>query len=285
MVAGRIADRIRLRDGESGVLLHEQQNRDRRGLGGSIGGYDAFDEQPSVVDWPSVSCYGLEKTSSRLYRLRERLRRSPASGASIGGFSFSRDFDGGVRQQRRDDVSEVCLAATATDKAGKMSTFGDQINGWKVGNREMISWKSTDGTVIEGVLHKPADFQAGRKYPLLVIVHGGPTGISRPFRVQTGGPYPMEQWLAKGALILEPNYRGSAGYGEKFRSLNVRNLGVGDAWDVLSGVDHLVAQGLADKDRLMSWAGARAATSRRSSPPTTARGSRPSRWERASRTG
>jgi dipeptidyl aminopeptidase/acylaminoacyl peptidase len=43
--------------------------------------------------------------------------------------------------------------------------------------------------------------------------------------------------------VLEPNYRGSAGYGEKFRSLNVRNLGVGDAWDVLSGVDHLVALG------------------------------------------
>ena len=67
--------------------------------------------------------------------------------------------------------------------------------------------------------------------------------------------YPIEQWLAKGAVILEPNYRGSAGYGEKFRSLNVRNLGVGDAWDVLSGVDHLIAQGIADKDRMgvMGW--------------------------------
>jgi dipeptidyl aminopeptidase/acylaminoacyl peptidase len=55
--------------------------------------------------------------------------------------------------------------------------------------------------------------------------------------------------------VLEPNYRGSAGYGEKFRALNVRNLGVGDAWDVLSGVDVLVAQGIADKDRMgvMGW--------------------------------
>ena len=58
-----------------------------------------------------------------------------------------------------------------------------------------------------------------------------------------------------GALVLEPNYRGSAGYGEKFRSLNVRNLGIGDAWDVLSGIDALVAQGLVDKDRVgsMGW--------------------------------
>ena len=55
--------------------------------------------------------------------------------------------------------------------------------------------------------------------------------------------------------MLEPNYRGSAGYGEAFRSLNVRNLGIGDAWDVLSGIDHLVAQGLVDKDRVgsMGW--------------------------------
>ena len=54
--------------------------------------------------------------------------------------------------------------------------------------------------------------------------------------------YPIVQWLNKGCLVLRPNYRGSAGYGEKFRSLNVKNLGVGDAWDVLSGVDYLDKQ-------------------------------------------
>jgi dipeptidyl aminopeptidase/acylaminoacyl peptidase len=70
-----------------------------------------------------------------------------------------------------------------------------------------------------------------------------------------GGVYPANQWLAKGALVLRPNYRGSAGYGEEFRSLNVRNLGVGDAWDVLSGVDHLIALGIVDTERMgaMGW--------------------------------
>ncbi len=58
--------------------------------------------------------------------------------------------------------------------------------------------------------------------------------------------YPSDIWAARGALILKVNYRGSAGYGEKFRQLNVRNLGVGDAWDVLSGVDYLIAQGWVD---------------------------------------
>jgi dipeptidyl aminopeptidase/acylaminoacyl peptidase len=62
-------------------------------------------------------------------------------------------------------------------------------------------------------------------------------------------------FAAKGALILKPNYRGSAGYGEKFRSLNVRNLGLGDYQDVISGVDYLVAKGMVDKDRVgaMGW--------------------------------
>jgi dipeptidyl aminopeptidase/acylaminoacyl peptidase len=224
---------------------------------------EGFDEQPSIVDWaPSGILFsGLEKISSRLYRLDPAsgtfTALTTASGASAGGFSFSRDFSS-VAFSSGDAKAfpEIYVASTATIATPKkLTSYGEQIKGWTVGNREMLSWKSTDGAVIEGVLHKPADFQTGRKYPLLVIIHGGPTGISRPFRVQTGGVYPMEQWLARGALILEPNYRGSAGYGEKFRSLNVRNLGVGDAWDVLSGVDHLVAQGLADKDRLgvMGW--------------------------------
>ena len=120
----------------------------------------------------------------------------------------------------------------------------------------MVRWKSQDGAEIEGVLHKPADFQAGRRYPLLVVIHGGPTGVSRPVPYSNGvGYYPIDLWLARGALVLEPNYRGSAGYGEKFRSLNVRNLGIGDAWDVLSGIDQLVADGLVDRNRVgaMGW--------------------------------
>ena len=83
-------------------------------------------------------------------------------------------------------------------------------------------------------MHKPADFGAGRRYPLLVVIHGGPTGVSRPVPYSNNaGNYPIDAFLSKGAIVLEPNYRGSAGYGEKFRSLNVRNLGIGDAWDVL----------------------------------------------------
>ena len=67
--------------------------------------------------------------------------------------------------------------------------------------------------------------------------------------------YPIPQWVAEGALVLRPNYRGSAGYGEAFRALNVKNLGVGDMWDVMSGVESLVARGIVDTTRMgaMGW--------------------------------
>ena len=119
----------------------------------------------------------------------------------------------------------------------------------------MISWKSTDGTTIEGALHKPPSFSPGKRYPLLVVIHGGPTGVSRPASSVPTRSTRSISGSRRVRSFSSRTTRGSAGYGEKFRSLNVRNLGVGDAWDVVSGVDHLIAQGLVDRDRVgaMGW--------------------------------
>jgi dipeptidyl aminopeptidase/acylaminoacyl peptidase len=136
----------------------------------------------------------------------------------------------------------------------KVTDMNAQTSAWASGSLEVVSWKSQDGATIEGVLHKPAGFNPSQKYPLLVVIHGGPTGVSRavPF---TSATYPIDVWVPRGVLVLEPNYRGSAGYGEKFRSLNVRNLGIGDAWDVLSGIDSLIAKGFVDPAKVgaMGW--------------------------------
>ena len=95
--------------------------------------------------------------------------------------------------------------------ARRVSDTRAQIAAWPSHTREVIRWKSQDGAEIEGVLHKPADFQADRRYPLLVVIHGGPTGISRPQPYASGSFYPIDAFLSRGALVLEPNYRGSAG--------------------------------------------------------------------------
>ncbi len=178
----------------------------------------------------------------------------------IHGFTTSKDGEiMALSVQTPDAMQEIYRLDVTQAQAGtfepvRVTHTNHQLEGWTLGQAEVIQWTSHDGATIEGVLHKPADWQAGEARPLMVIIHGGPAAISLPGPTP-GYVYPALQWLAKGALVLEPNYRGSTGYGADFRALNVRNLGVGDAWDVLSGVDHLVELGLADPERLgaMGW--------------------------------
>ncbi|MEB2299173.1 S9 family peptidase [Lysinibacillus xylanilyticus] len=123
-------------------------------------------------------------------------------------------------------------------------------------NREIISWRSSDGLEIEGVLSTPVEFDANKKYPLLVVIHGGPAWASFPiFSDCFNEKYPIEQFIEKGFIVLEPNYRGSSGYGNEFLKANYRKLGMANYDDVISGVDKLVNKGIADKDRVgvMGW--------------------------------
>lgn len=123
-------------------------------------------------------------------------------------------------------------------------------------NREIISWQSSDGFKIEGVLSTPVEYDANHKYPLLVVIHGGPAWASFPiFSDCFNEKYPIEQFIEKGFIVLEPNYRGSSGYGNEFLKSNYRKLGIANYDDVISGVDKLVDKGIADKDRVgvMGW--------------------------------
>ncbi|WP_299515371.1 S9 family peptidase [uncultured Rummeliibacillus sp.] len=123
-------------------------------------------------------------------------------------------------------------------------------------NREIISWQSGDGLEIEGVLSTPVEFDANKKYPLLVVIHGGPAWASFPiFSDCFNEKYPIEQFIEKGFIVLEPNYRGSSGYGNEFLKANYRKLGIADYDDVISGVDRLVEKGISEKDRVgvMGW--------------------------------
>ena len=222
-----------------------------------------FDENPQLVTWTRAGIFfsASQRTWSYLYRLDPASRQIAVHRVREDwiGQSFAITASGThtafVASGPR-EFPEVYVATVATTLAPtRLSDLGAQVAGWPAHGREVVRWKSQDGADIDGVLHKPADFQPGRRYPLLVVIHGGPTGVSRPQPYGSASFYPIDGWLARGALVLEPNYRGSAGYGEAFRALNVRNLGIGDAWDVLSGIDHLVAQGLVDKDRVgsMGW--------------------------------
>lgn len=138
----------------------------------------------------------------------------------------------------------------------KITSENSFFKGKLKSNREIISWQSSDGFEIEGVLSTPVDFDANKKYPLLVVVHGGPAWASFPiFSNCFNEKYPIEQFIEKGFIVLEPNYRGSSGYGNEFLKANYRKLGIVNYDDVISGVDKLVDKGMADKDRVgvMGW--------------------------------
>ncbi len=219
-----------------------------------------FDEDPQLVAWKSTGIFLAAnlKTEAGLFKLdptAKTVSRVNLGHPIAAGFSFNDNGTSVAFLGSSASAYPEVFAGTTGGSARKMSDLGSQVASMTLGTSEVVSWKSSDGATIEGVLRKPAGWKPGSPAPLLVIIHGGPTGVSRPSLFGATYVYPMESWLAKGALILEPNYRGSAGYGEAFRSLNVRNLGVGDAWDVNTGIDSLVAKGLVDKTKVgvMGW--------------------------------
>jgi dipeptidyl aminopeptidase/acylaminoacyl peptidase len=224
---------------------------------------DSFDENPGLLEWKPDGIYfaAQQKTASHLFRvdpLSAKITRvSGPDNLMAGSFSLTRDGKQmAFTASSPTSLNEVFVSDLRSFAPRALTKMTEQTRDFILGTREVISWKSTDGTTIEGVLIKPADFDPAKKYPLLCVIHGGPTGVDRPALLTPDARYyPSDIWAARGALVLKVNYRGSAGYGEKFRQLNMRNLGVGDAWDVLSGVDYLISKGWVDKDKVgcMGW--------------------------------
>ncbi len=115
----------------------------------------------------------------------------------------------------------------------------------KLGATEGISAKSKDGTVVNGLVVRPPDVQAGRKYPALLNIHGGPVGqFQNEFDIE------LQIFAAQGYVVVAMNPRGSSGRGEEFCKAIYADWGNKDAQDVLAGIDYVVAQGLADPARL-----------------------------------
>ncbi|MBV8829757.1 MAG: S9 family peptidase [Acidobacteriaceae bacterium] len=120
---------------------------------------------------------------------------------------------------------------------------------------ERVRFQSKDGLSINAMLYKPRSLQSGVRCPAVLWIHGGPEGQDG-YRLDLWAQYLAQQ----GYLVLEPNYRGSTGYGEKFRNFNVEDSGGGEMDDVAAGAQYLVDQGLADPKRLAIGGGSHGGT-------------------------
>lgn len=124
---------------------------------------------------------------------------------------------------------------------------------FRLPRQERVTWTGRDGVRVEGILYYPIDYQPGRRYPLVVNTHGGPAASDK-FGFSGWTSY-VQVLAARGYAVLKPNYRGSTGYGDAFLRDMVGHYFNEAHHDVLRGIDHLVAIGLADPDRLvkMGW--------------------------------
>lgn len=120
---------------------------------------------------------------------------------------------------------------------------------------ERVRYRSKDGRQISAILYKPRGYVQGMRYPAVLSIHGGPEGQD----LLTFSPWYL--YLAQeGYAVLLPNYRGSIGYGEKFRNLNVEDSGGGEIDDVAAGAQYLVDRGIADPKRLAIAGGSHGGT-------------------------
>jgi dipeptidyl aminopeptidase/acylaminoacyl peptidase len=124
-----------------------------------------------------------------------------------------------------------------------------------VAKTEIVRWKGAMNDEVEGILYYPLNYEPGKKYPLVVMIHGGPAGADQD-NWSDRTPYPHQLFAERGAFIFKPNYHGSSNYGLKW----VESIGGGKYYDlevpdIEKGVDYLIARGLVDADKLgtMGW--------------------------------
>jgi len=154
-------------------------------------------------------------------------------------------------------MGDVVVMDVDSRRVTKLTEVNPEITDFALGTLKPVSWKSFDGMDIWGLLLTPSEAQAGRRLPLLVYVHGGPGGgftygLFPQFMhiVSQVDPYPTTTFASRGFAVLFPMPRGGAGYGEAGQRAIVNAWGDADYKDIMSGVDKLVADGVADPDRL-----------------------------------
>ena len=181
------------------------------------------------------------------------------SGATVE-YSMSLSRDGrtlAYREVRARTMGDVVVMDVASRRVQRLTTVNPELNDLALGELKPISWKSFDGMEIWGLLLTPPGDSGRSPIPLLVYCHGGPIGgvtlgLFPQFMHVPGqiDPYPAEAFASAGYAVLFPMPRGGSGYGEAGHKMILNDWGGPDYRDIMAGVDHLIAQGIADGDRL-----------------------------------
>lgn len=221
-----------------------------------------FDEQPGIVGWlPDGSNVLISETRGTI----NQLSSLPIDGAgpkdltpadmmvSAATLNTTGSHFGFVSQDMS-SPPEAFVSAISSVAPVQVSS-AQTVTMLPLGRSEVVRWTSNDGTPVEGLLSYPTGYQEGGRIPLLVVIHGGPTGVFTQSFISSSGAYPLAAFTERGYAVLRANPRGSSGYGKEFRYANYGDWGGGDYQDIMTGVDALIDRGIADPDRMgvMGW--------------------------------
>jgi dipeptidyl aminopeptidase/acylaminoacyl peptidase len=161
----------------------------------------------------------------------------------------------GIALQSVNEPVEAYGMDLATMKTVRVSATNSGVTLPPLGETSLIRWKGEDGKSVDGLLTLPVGYEKGKRVPLILNIHGGPSGAFTEAFIGAQGLYPIASFATKGYAVLRPNPRGSVGYGHSFRTSNVNDWGGGDYQDLMAGVDHVIAMGVADPEKLivMGW--------------------------------
>jgi dipeptidyl aminopeptidase/acylaminoacyl peptidase len=211
----------------------------------------ALDRQVSVEDWwPDGSALLLAGTDGTRSALWVQPLRGPARKlnlgdiASVTGASVSRG--GVIALVGSEGPRPPELYVLAPNGAPRRVTnFNARVADLALGRSERLTWTSADGFAGDGVVTYPPGFDAGRRYPLVLVIHGGPTASS------TEGFSSLVQLLAaRGWVVFQPNYRGSNNLGNAYQRAIANDAAEGPGRDIVAGVDALAARGFVDTARV-----------------------------------
>ncbi|HKP69906.1 MAG TPA: S9 family peptidase [Pyrinomonadaceae bacterium] len=223
----------------------------------------SYDAQPFMIGWSSDGAKIFfsegKGTGTALYEANVgagTVKEIQYENSVINGISMSRDKTMyAFVSQSSDKAPEVYVVRTGAPTLTQISKANADYAKLPFGKTEVVKWKSADGREIEGLLTYPVGYTAGTKVPLILNIHGGPAGVFQQNFIGGRGSYPIATFASKGYAILRPNPRGSSGYGTEFRRANIKDWGVGDYNDLMTGVDKVIEMGVADPNRLgvMGW--------------------------------
>ena len=218
------------------------------------------DRLPQILGWTA--------DSSRILFLEQRGTRDvvfamPLQGvpeaifAPVGAMSIEEAGQAALAYvlETSDQAPEVFVKSLKGGDPVRVSAANVDLPKVPLGKTETVRWKSKDGTQIEGLLTFPVGYQKGKRYPLVLNIHGGPYGGFSETFIGKSGLYPIATFASKGYVVLRPNPRSSTGYGRDFRFALLKDWGGVDFDDIQSGVDFLIAEKIVDPERMaiMGW--------------------------------